>query len=91
MTTTYKNTMTGRVVRFADPVEPMERSQRWERLYEAEPEREPEPLVFEPGEHTVGDVNEHLAAADADERTRVLLAEIAGKGRRGVVEGPHAE
>jgi hypothetical protein len=36
---------------------------------------------FNPTDHTVAEVNEHLATADADERERVLAAEAEGKNR----------
>lgn len=36
---------------------------------------------FDPSEHTVAEVNEHLATADEAERKRVLDAEAAGKNR----------
>ncbi|MFD8318604.1 hypothetical protein [Kitasatospora purpeofusca] len=49
------------------------------------------PLVlFDPAEHTVPEVLEHLAAADEDETERVLAAELAGPARKGIV-GPTAQ
>jgi hypothetical protein len=46
---------------------------------------------FDPGAHTVDEVNDHLAGADPDEVARVLAAESeADKPRKGIVEGPHA-
>lgn len=46
---------------------------------------------FDPAEHGVDEVNDHLAAADQDERERVLQAESEGKARRGILQGPHAD
>lgn len=46
---------------------------------------------FDPSDHTVDDVNDYLAAAEYDERERVLQAESDGKGRLGVLNGPHAD
>lgn len=48
------------------------------------------PGGFDPAGHTADEVNDYLAAADADERERVLAAEYDGKARKGVLEGPHA-
>lgn len=45
---------------------------------------------FDPSAHTADEVNDHLAAADADERERVLAAEYEGQARKGILEGPHA-
>lgn len=45
---------------------------------------------FDPSEANVDEVNEHLAAADSDERARVLQAEADGKNRTTIVNGPHA-
>lgn len=48
---------------------------------------------FDPAEHTVDEVNDHLAAhADQSpgEVARVLELEAAGKARVGITEGPHA-
>lgn len=39
---------------------------------------------FNPSDHTVAEVNDYLASADETERTRVLDAEAADKGRTGV-------
>lgn len=50
------------------------------------PTAELEAEVFDPAEHTVDDVLEHLAGADADERGRVLELESQGKARKGVLE-----
>lgn len=41
--------------------------------------------VYDPGEHTVADVNEYLSTASAEEQTRVLDAEASGKARKGLV------
>lgn len=40
---------------------------------------------FNPGRHNVAQVTEHLAAADDDERARVMAAEAADRGRAGVL------
>lgn len=40
---------------------------------------------FDPGEHTVAQVREHLAGADEAERERVLEAERAGKARASLI------
>ncbi|MDX3839044.1 hypothetical protein [Streptomyces europaeiscabiei] len=45
---------------------------------------EPEPL-FDPSEHDVPAVQEHLAAADEAETARVLAAEAAGKNRKTIL------
>lgn len=41
---------------------------------------------FDPGEHKVAEVVEHLAQADPDEAARILEAEASGKARKGVLE-----
>lgn len=96
----YRNTRTGRTVRLSEPSVPMDRSRRWERI--AEPASVEAPLApwptpaaapsgpFDPAEHTVTQVNAHLAGADAGERARVLQAEAEGRARRGILSGPHA-
>lgn len=40
---------------------------------------------FDPSEHTVAEVQDHLDAADDDERERVLAAEAAGKARKSIL------
>ncbi|MFD7709475.1 hypothetical protein [Streptomyces sp. NPDC059786] len=40
---------------------------------------------FDPGEHTAPDVIEYLKGADEEERARVLAAEAAGRGRKGIL------
>lgn len=45
-----------------------------------------EPEVFDPAEHNVDAVLEHLAKADQAEAARVLEVEAQGKGRKGVLE-----
>lgn len=40
------------------------------------------PGQFDPGEHTVAEVNEYLAGADEAEWDRVMQAEQAGKNRK---------
>lgn len=40
---------------------------------------------FDPAEHTVAEVTEHLTA-NPDDATRVIEAEQAGKARKGVIE-----
>lgn len=44
--------------------------------------------VFDPADHTVDQVNDHLAE-HPDEVGRVLRAEAEGKHRSGIVHGPH--
>lgn len=41
--------------------------------------------VFDPADHTVEEVNDHLADADDAEQARVLEAERGGKARVGVL------
>ena len=41
---------------------------------------------FDPADHTVAEVQEHLASASPDEFARVQEAEKAGAGRKGVLE-----
>jgi nicotinate-nucleotide pyrophosphorylase len=41
---------------------------------------------FDPTEHTVTEVVEHIDNADPDEAARVIEAEQAGKARKGVIE-----
>lgn len=107
MAVAYRNTRTGRVVRLAGPLPSMDRSRRWERVDEPQaaeaarpqagpaapwPEPKPDPDgPFDPGQHTVKQVNEHLAAADAREVERVMVAEAGGRGRRGILLGPASE
>jgi hypothetical protein len=57
----------------------------------AEGSDEEPPAAFDPGEHTVVEVNAHLDAADAAERERVLDAELGGNARAGVLNGPHGQ
>lgn len=101
----YRNTRTGRFVHLAEPLPSMDRSKRWERVEEDEAPKEPggavsppwpEPApdpdgAFDPGEHTVAQVNAHLADVDLAERERVLQAEAEGRGRRGVLSGPYSD
>lgn len=55
------------------------------RPADAEPATVDEDDVFDPGQHTVSQVNEYLEAQDDDvERRRVLDAERAGRNRSGV-------
>ena len=42
--------------------------------------------LFDPADHTVAEVNEYLANATEEERTRVLSAEKDGKARASLVE-----
>jgi hypothetical protein len=45
------------------------------------------PVVdFDPSGKSVAEVNDYLATADADEYDRVIAAEKAGKGRKGILE-----
>jgi hypothetical protein len=103
----YVNTKTGRTVRLSEPSPLMDRSTRWMRVLgevelidvtpmDRDPDTDPEHIevpvpVFDPGAHTVAEVNEHLAEADDAERERVRQAEADGKGRAGVLRGPHAD
>lgn len=41
--------------------------------------------AYDPGEHTVEEVQEYLANATDDERARVLAAEAEGKARKSLV------
>jgi hypothetical protein len=41
--------------------------------------------VYDPGEHTVAEVNDYLDTASPEETQRVLDAELAGKARKGLV------
>lgn len=41
---------------------------------------------FDPNDHTVAEVQEHLASASPDEFARVQEAEAAGKARKGILE-----
>lgn len=45
--------------------------------------------AFTPEDHTVQGVNDYLATAAPDEVQRVLDAELAGRGRVGILQGPH--
>ncbi|MFJ4799197.1 hypothetical protein [Kitasatospora purpeofusca] len=50
------------------------------------PVEPPGPLaLFDPAEHTVPEVLDHLADADEDETERVLAAELGGQARKGIV------
>lgn len=107
MAVAYRNTKTGRIVRLAEALPSMDRSKRWERLGNGEapdqaaaqsgpvapwPVPTPDPDgPFDPGEHTVTQVNDHLAGAEVGERERVLQAEADGRGRRGILAGPHSD
>lgn len=51
---------------------------------EVEPESEPESQLFNPSDHTVNEVNEYLAA-HPDDYERVLAAERADRGRKGIL------
>lgn len=42
---------------------------------------------FNPSDHTVDEVNAYLADADDAEKARILDAEQAGQGRKGIVGG----
>lgn len=46
----------------------------------------PEPGDFDPGEHSVEEVLAHLSISDEDERSRVAVAELAGKARKTITE-----
>lgn len=49
-----------------------------------QPEAGPEPS-FDPGEHTVADVNDYLAGTEPVERERVLALEAGGKARKTIL------
>lgn len=50
------------------------------------PESGPEaPVQFDPNEHTVAEIQEHLASADEAEKERVLAAEADGQARKTLV------
>lgn len=44
-----------------------------------------EPGNYDPGAHTVDEVNAYLDEADSDEYARVIEAETAGKARVGII------
>lgn len=46
-----------------------------------------EEAVYDPSEHTVDEVNAHLAEVDDAERDRILAAEAAGRNRTGITGG----
>lgn len=48
------------------------------------------PGAFDPTDHSVDEVNAYLDEHPGDAVT-VLAAEAAGKNRKGIVEGPHAQ
>lgn len=48
------------------------------------------PATYDPGQHTVAEVNDWLVNADPTEVERVLNAEYDGQARKGIIEGPHA-
>jgi hypothetical protein len=52
---------------------------------EETPEEAPEEDQFDPGDHTVAEVQAYLAEHPED-RERVLQAEAAGRGRKGILE-----
>lgn len=56
-----------------------------------ESESETVPEVFDPAQHNMDEVNEHLEHADDAERERVLQAESEGKARQGILTGPHSD
>lgn len=41
---------------------------------------------FDPSAHTVGEVKEYVAQVDEEEKARVIAAEKAGKGRKGILD-----
>lgn len=84
MSITYRNTITGRVTERDNPDRLMDRSERWERV------EQESAAPFNPSEHGVHEVNNYLAKVDGQERGRVLSAEIDGKQRSTILEGPHA-
>lgn len=52
---------------------------------EVAPDNSGEPEVFDPKTHSVDEVKDYLETADEQEKERVLLAEIDGKNRKGIV------
>lgn len=42
--------------------------------------------VYNPGDHTVAEVNAYLETADDDERARVLTVERDGQTRKGILD-----
>lgn len=56
-----------------------------------EPEEQLQESDFDPGQHSVGEVNTYLADADLSERERVLQAESEGKGRVRILTGPYSD
>lgn len=95
MSVRYRNTLTGRVVERDEADAVMDRSRRWRRV-EHKSSADPEPAAvqsdapsFDPTKHTVKEVNAYLATASRDERTRVMVEEIGGKSRRGILVGPY--
>lgn len=100
MAVTYRNTKTGRVTHLGEASPVMDRSTRWMRVVgDVEPvelgagaqDEGPAPAPFQPADHTVDQVNEHLADAGAEERERIIQAETEGKARRGIIQGPYAD
>lgn len=85
--TTYRNIHSGRLEHRADPDPRLEHNPKWVRV-EAEPGVSG---VFDPGEHTVKEVNAHLADAGRGERERVLTVESEGRARTRILSGPHAD
>jgi hypothetical protein len=53
---------------------------------EEETIEEPEANGYDPGEHTVNEVLLHLQEVDAEERDRIMEAELQGRGRKGILE-----
>lgn len=67
----------------ADAGEPTKDPQNKGDDYDPTKGDDPEP-EFDPGRHTVGEVNARLRSADPGERDRILAAERAGKNRSGI-------
>jgi hypothetical protein len=44
------------------------------------------PGAYNPDDHTVEEVLAHLDTVDADERDRIMAAEVAGKNRKGITD-----
>ncbi|GAA3223228.1 hypothetical protein [Actinocorallia longicatena] len=95
---TYRNTLTGRTVDRPGPDDVMDKSDRWERVgadgdvdqreivrHDQQARETVIPPRYDPSQHTVAEVNEHLATLDPEERARVLAAERDGKARRGIL------
>jgi|GEM_PF-6941632 len=70
-----------------------------ERRRAEEAERAKRPPLYDPAEHTVNEVNDHLATVSEEEKVRVLGLEAQDrpevpegkKQRTGILSGPHGQ